>query len=218
MRWWFLFLAAACVAQATEPKAKATDYPLHAPSPKAEIGVDFHVRTVFGARQSFVLDDYLVVEVAFFPKEPLLISTSHLTLRLDGKKTLFAQTPGIVAASVKYPDWGWYRGPSVEAQSGDQGIRVGGPPTPVERFPGDRRDPRTTTPRQPRADASATGVEIEKENPAEVVTSQALTEGERDSATSGYVYFAHKGELRKLKSIELVYQQPNATPVVLRLR
>lgn len=205
---------------AADPKPKPADYALQFGTPQADFGIEFQVRTVFGERHSFVVDEYLVVEVAAYPKSPegFLLSSAHFTLRLNGKRSLFSQAPGMVAASLKYPDWSWQRGGQIAAGAGGGGVILGGPGAPVSRFPGDQKDPRTRLPRQPRAESGATGVEIEREDAVEIVNSKALPEGPAKSAVAGYLYFPHKGELKKLKSIELVYQTPQGSPMAISLR
>src|SRR6267143_875960 len=112
-----------------QPREKASDYPEHAKL--AERGV-------------LVASDYLVVEVAVFPLTlaGVTVSSRQFTLHVNGKKTpVFTQSPGMVAASIKYPDYERTRLRLV-AQAGP--VIIGGT-QPVGRFPGDpsaRRPPR----------------------------------------------------------------------------
>ena len=55
--------------------------------------------------QSFTVDDYLIVEIGLFPKGEANVDLRRFTLRMNGKALLLTQTPGMVAASLKYPDW-----------------------------------------------------------------------------------------------------------------
>ena len=66
------------------------------------------VRLISYGRESFVTDNFLVVEVAIFPHTGKVydVRANRFSLRVNGKKeALFAQSPGMVIASVKYPDW-----------------------------------------------------------------------------------------------------------------
>jgi hypothetical protein len=202
----------------TDVKAKPSEYEVQQPIPSGTVAADFLVRTFFGQKQSFVTDDYLVVEVAIFPAKEMTVSASHFSLRFNNKKSaVFAQFPGMVAASIKYPDWAGQQGGSASGGAGGGGI--GGPPAPVERFPGDRRDPRSRTPRPPTASTDAApGVERPNESPVQLISERALVEGPTKHPVSGYLYFPYKGNVGKLKTIDLVYQTPGTEPVLLRLR
>jgi hypothetical protein len=173
-----------------------------------------------GADQLFVVDDYLVVLVAVYPlhKRTVNIDSRSFTLRLNGKKdAVLAQAPGLVAASMKYPDW--RRKPQLVGGvgMGDTGIILGRP-QPVERFPGDPRPRQDRLPNPPRTD---TGVQVpptEAVDPAELVQKLALPDGAIRVPTAGYLYFAYTGKLSKLKNVELVVQSESEEAVVLRLR
>jgi hypothetical protein len=231
-RVWILVLGLAALlpnvdAAGTEPKAKPSDYQFQAETPKGVLAFDFLVRTFFGAKQSYVADDYLVFEVALFPKggergqgEPWMASTSHFTLRINGKKqAVYAQTPGMVAASLKYPDWSFQRGGSVSAGAGDSQITLGGPGVPTSRFPGDQRDPRSRMPRRPDVATSPVQSQEEPENPAQVVVDRALVEAATRGPMSGYLYFAQKGNVDKMKTIELHYHvDGTAEPIIVKIR
>ena len=209
----------ACVAygQGTETKAKVTDYPVHGTAGEIGIGAEYMVQSVASSRGSFIADKFLVVNVAIFPRSPMTISTSVFSLRVNGKDTLMAQTPSMVAASVKYPDWNHQRGVVVAA-----GPVIIGRPTPVERFPGDNRPAESRLPGPvPRAPTDATGgvTGAEQLDPSEVVNVASLPEGPRKQPVSGYVFFPYSGKLTKIKKVELLVQfDESQQPLVLLLR
>jgi hypothetical protein len=194
-------------------KPKPADYPVHAPAGDAWLGAEYHVRSVLARGQTIVVQDYLVVEVALYPPpgKPLAVSTGQFTLRLNGKKLLlYAQAPGFVAAALKYPDW--ERRPTLVATGGigDAGVIIGRPEQ-VERFPGDNRPSRTRLPRPPRAPApeDPSGLaEEEPPKPEELVVEAALPGGEAKGPVSGYLYFAHKGKTKSIRTLELLYEGP----------
>src|SRR5919106_5151296 len=100
--------ASACWPQGTVPKADPGEYRVQATGVLADYGIEYQVRTVSAGRDSFLSEDYLVVEVAVFPKtgSKTKVDLRNFTLRLNDKGgELLAQTPGIVAASFKYPNW-----------------------------------------------------------------------------------------------------------------
>jgi hypothetical protein len=212
-------LSAAGEVPPVEPKAKASEYPIHAKFADFEFGAEYMVRSV-GADQLFVVDDYLVVLVALYPlhKRTVNIDSRFFTLRINGKKdAIFAQAPGMVAASLKYPDW--RRRPQVIGGigAGDGGIILGRPQS-VERFPGDPRPRQDRLPNPPGTDAGIQRPENEAVDPAELVQKVALPDGPIRVPTAGYLYFAYTGKLSKVKNVDLVVQPEAGEAVVLRLR
>jgi hypothetical protein len=147
----------------------------------------------------------------------MTITTSAFVLRINGKEKLMAQTPGMVGAALKYPDWQYERGVRMAA-----GPVIIGRPAPVERFPGDNRPAQSRIPGPvPRAptDAGSGAATAEPEDPAEVVNLTSLPEGPRRQPVSGYVFFPWQGKLTKIKTVELhVRFDESREPVILRLR
>jgi hypothetical protein len=181
------------------------------------VTAEFHVRSVSSGSEMFVTPDYLVVEVTVAPPErgEILVSHSHFTLRMNGKKqVLFPQAPAFVAASLRHPDWEMR--PGVVAQAGPI---ILGRPEVTERFPGDPIPPRSRLPAPPKAPApeNPSGAETERKKPADVVVEAALPEGKTTAVVKGYLYFAHRGAIKKIKSLELIYQGP-AGDTVIKLR
>ncbi|MBI1789687.1 MAG: hypothetical protein HYR60_19305 [Acidobacteria bacterium] len=206
-----LLLARLLAADGTTPKQRPSEYTAQATVSSLSIAADYWVRTFGGAGRTFYTNDYLVVEVALYSaaREPATVSTGRFTLRINGKKpALFAQSPGMLAASLKYPDW--ERRPHLEATAGVGGIDVtAGRPRPTERFPGDPSVSSTRLPRPPKApepeNPSGEGP-APQAKPEEIAVESALPEGERVLPVSGYLYFAYKGALSKIRTVELVYQ------------
>ena len=88
-----------------DAKPKAADYPLHTSVGDVSIGAEYLVHSIPVGDQTFLTPDYLVVEVALYPKanDPIVISDETFTLRVNGKKqVIYPQSPGFVAASMKY--------------------------------------------------------------------------------------------------------------------
>jgi hypothetical protein len=175
------------------------------------------VRSVSTPKASFLTDDYLVVEVALYPGSGgMAVNAQEWTLRVNGRKEeLLTQTPGIVAASLKYPDWS--QRPRVVAGAGPVII---GEPAPVERFPGDNRPARTRVPGQiPRVPTQAdTGVEEEPVDMNDVIARAALPEGSFRGPVSGYLFFPWRGNPAKIKSVDLIYRPKSGTRATLRIR
>ena len=226
-----VLLLAACVfsgellrADRISPKAQPEDYPAHAKAAGIEIAADFLIHSFFGAEhdQMFFVRDYLVVEVAVYPQAgaSYRVDASQFTLRLDGKKdVLFPQSPGLVAYSAKYPD-GDTR-PRLEAGAGVGDVTATlGRPVPVPRFPGDRTgapNPQRLPPQAPETSDRRNVPKTEQTTPEEVIRQTALEGGPQHAAIAGYLFFAYSGNLKKIKSVELVYRDP-AGATTLRLR
>ncbi|MEJ7606462.1 MAG: hypothetical protein WKF37_09370 [Bryobacteraceae bacterium] len=134
------------VPHGTSVKPQVADYPVHAALQNANIGAEYMVRSFGEPGRLFITEDYLVVEVAIFPssREPFHIDLRNFNLRLNGRDLLASQTPGMVAASLKYPDWSMRPQTTVQA-----GPVILGRPRSQPRFPDDNR------PRQDRLPESA---------------------------------------------------------------
>jgi len=206
-----MLTAALAWAAGIDPRPAATDYPAHARGDAVSLGAEYMVRSLSARNQTFVVNDYLVVEVGLYPAQGrrLLVSSGHFTLRVNGKKeVLFPQTPGMVAASMKYPDW--ERRPELVAGGGVGGVDVmiGGNPQ-VERFPGDPRPRQTRLPAPPRAPSGKPEPEQEAAPRAEeLISESALPEGETSQPVAGYLYFAYRGKIKAIRSLELIYNGP----------
>lgn len=202
-------------------KDGAAAYPAHTRAGQFEVGAEYLVRSIPGPRGVFFIKDYLVVEVAVFPPRggTAEVSASAFALRMNGKKRpLLPQSPGFVAASLKYPEW--REGPRLEAAAGagNTGV-VLGRPEPVERFPG---DPTATSrlPRPPRAPEPEKPGAIDRQPEAtadEVAVASALPEGPARLPVAGYLYFPYSGKTKSIKSLELLYSGPEGD-AALKLR
>ncbi len=202
--------------QGTTPKEKPADYPVRAQLAGFQIAAEYLVHSL--PVNGGVLDakDYLVLEIAIYPeaREKVLVSSGDFTLRINNRKSLlFAQVPGMVAASIKYPDWEVR--PTLEADVGVGGADVilGRPPV-TSRFPGDPLPGQSRLPRQPRVpdQTSPAGEGKPAAEPVDVsVARSALPEGVAHGPVSGYLFFAFKGKTKSIRSLELVYSSPDGS-------
>jgi len=215
---YLLFLFA--VMLSAQDRNKATDWPSHNTTPKAAIGAEYMVRSVMHPDGNVVVRDYLIVEVAIYPaaREEFVLSHQHFTLRINGKKSaIFPQTPGMVAASLKYDDWEQRPNLIATGGVGNTGVILGRPQQ-SERFPGDP-SARNRLPKPPTAPApeDRSGLERDrapKTKPDEIVVSAALEEGPISKPRRGYLYFAQKGKAESFKKVELVYSGPAGEAVI----
>jgi hypothetical protein len=199
-------------AQGTPPKAKASEYPVHADLDREiTLSAEYLVHAIPTSSGSQFTTDYLVVEVAFFSPRltPVNLSPEHFLLRINGQRVpLMTQSAGIVAASIKYPDW--TQKPRVVGTAGVGNADViFGQPRPVERFPGDPTartgptQPRAPEPENPTGEAKAPRVPIEDQ-----IQRAFLPEGEQVLPVSGVIFFPFRGKTRSLRSLELLYDGP----------
>jgi hypothetical protein len=208
----FALASASFLCGQTTVKEKPEDYSAHAASGATAIGADYLVHSIPAHSQTFFARDYLVFEVALFPSrdEPIEITTNTFTLRINGKKEIiYRNSPGFVAASLKYPDWEQHPQSAVQV-----GPVILGPPPAVGRFPDDpnqtRRPPKSPTPGE--------SAGIDRDDPAtpdEAVARYALPDGRIEKPISGYIYFHFRAKPKSVKSLDLIYAD-NAGSVTLK--
>jgi hypothetical protein len=197
-------------ASAWAETREASLYPVRLAFGERTLAAEYMARSIPVPGGSLFTEDYLVIDVAMFgPKyDSLALSSSHFTLRMNGKKTpILSQTPGVVAGSLKYGDWSR---PRLEAGAGvgNAGV-VLGRPVPVERFPGDPTVRRLPAPPVPSQSPSAPGVEREQAAPVEEqIERAALAEGVQKLPLSGLLFFPYRGKPGSVKRLELEYEGP----------
>ncbi len=210
-----LSAAALAFAQGTTPKAQPSDYPTHAALDSGfAVAAEYLVHSILTPAGFLIADDYLVVEVAFFGKgkSKLNIGAGNFAVRINNreKSSIAPDSPGTVAASIKYPDWTQKPGvtPSASAGAGNAGVVYG--PASAPRFPGDptggRPLPNPVPQTDPNVPAKPGEAPIE-----ERVQAAALDEGDRVTPASGLIFFPFRGRIKSIKSLELIYQGPAGT-------
>ena len=198
-------------AQAPEARKSASEYAAHSEMKAGAIGAENLGHGIMTKNGVFAADDYLVIEVALYAKARSVdVGAGQFTIRINGKgRQLMAQSPGMVAASIKYPDWE-HTPPQLTLGAGDSDVILGGPNT-VPRFPGDRRPMgQDRLPRPPQVPTTAAPVERQQEEPVEdVVKRWSLPEGsDLRSPICGYLYFPYGKKLKSIKKLELIYDGP----------
>src|SRR3954449_10785368 len=98
----YLAAAAAAFAQGTTPKPSSEDYPVHAKSGANELAAEYMVHSFSAGEQMFIAENYLVVEVAFYPPKggSVGVETGRFGLHDNGKTPLAPESPAMVAASL----------------------------------------------------------------------------------------------------------------------
>lgn len=201
-----LLVASIATAQYEVPR-KVNEYPAHASWPRFEIGAEYLVHSIPADNGSLFARDYLVVEVAIYPgKQPVMISDAHFTLRMNGKKSVLnAESPSFVASSMKYPDW--EQRPTLVGTAGvGDGSVIVGAPTPAPRFPGDRTGGVPIgMPRKEPDNTDAAGNPRPYASVDDLIARAALPEGEARTPRKGALFFAYKGKLKSIRTLELFY-------------
>jgi hypothetical protein len=186
-----------------EPKELA-QYPDRVALGTRTLAAEFMIHSISTPKGVYVAEKYLVVDAALFGEGRLLTSAAHFKLRINGaRQPIFPQTPEWVAVSIKDPAWA--NGTpqlTMGAGVGNAGVTLGGPPR-VERFPGD------PTARRPQPAGTPAKVEsVPTASMEEQIQLASMPEGERRLPSGGLLYFAYKGKVKSLKSVELLYEGP----------
>lgn len=205
-----LLFALACYAQAADPKPKASDYPASGRAGEVEFGAENWGHGFVTLQGAYALDQYIAVEVAVYParNKSVVISSGNFQLRLNRKSRLLAQAPGLVAASLKYPDLDHQPRIEGEAGMGDAGVILGRP-RQTSRFPGDPRAQTNPLPPPPSpGDRPGMPQKQEKLTIDQILDRAALPSVEIGRPASGYLFFPYRGKMKSLKSIELLYEGP----------
>jgi hypothetical protein len=203
-------IALPLLAQNSPPRSKPADYPAHVTLPGMEIAAEYLLHSIPTEKGFYFTKEYLVVDVAVFRNvtENFKISSGQFTLRMNhGQSVLSPDSPGTVAASLKYPDW--EQRPNLAAQAGP--VIIGAPPA-VGRFPGDHRD---TQPMPPpvKQEPDPSGAETEPAKSIEqLIALAALSEGHPGNAVKGCVFFRFRGKTKSIRSLELVYDAGESRP------
>jgi len=193
-----LILACAAVfcAHAADPRSAATDYPAHAEWAGGSIGAEYLVHSVPTEQSMLFADNYLVIEVGVFPKNkqetPIPGITFHLMV--NGKLRIDADAPGMVAGSMSFS--------GLPGQNGH--------------FP---NDPTVQQP-LPRPPNPGAGTNSEPTEPLTVddLLKHAALPATAAKPAGGLLFFPFEGKTKKIRTLELVWEPPNAEPVTLKLR
>ncbi len=214
-----LWALPALFAQNEVPR-KASEYPAHASWSGFEIGAENMFHSIPAEGGTIFARDYLVIEIAIYPsKRPVDIAAGNFTLRINGGQVLLPpESPGFVAASVRYPDWEQRAVTTASAGLDDKNVTLGAPP-PVARFPG---DPTAGAPRMPRQeppdDIESVGQPKEHRSLEQLVALAALPEGEARLPRKGCLYFAFKGKLKRIHTLDLLYDDSLGNTATLKLQ
>lgn len=214
MGMWFasftvLFLLALPVAAqyGLDARRSADQYPAHKTAGDLTVAAEFHFRAVEYQGDTHFLRDALVVEVALYRQgmQKLDVGSVVFRLNVNGKKTLFAQTAGLVLSQEHLGSQ-----PALDIFVQDGRVRLGGPD--LGRYPEKGRPqplPRVEDPNRPQREAPSLDA---------VLQQLALPTGKRTLPVAGMVYFQYRKKLKSIKKLELVCDGPSGESVALKLR
>ena len=193
-------------------RQSASEYPANTSAPHVEIGAEFLARSIPVQKGVLFARDYLAIDIGVFPKPgpPVGVGSGQFTLVINREKIpLQTHSPGMVAASMEYPDWEPHTG--LTAGVDVEGVDVGTPQTwPGRRFPGDgRADPHP---------GHATAEVDSSESLDDQVLHVSLPSGEFSRPVRGLIYFQYKGKVRKIQSLRLLWDGPAGAHAELALR
>ena len=179
-------------------------YPASVSMQSGKLAAEFLGHSIPVPQGTFIAENYLVMDAALFGEGVRQLSASQFKLRLNGKKDLiFPQTPAWVSATIKDPSWAGGR-PQITMGGGvgNTGVVLGGPRS-VERFPGD------PTAQRPQPAGTPARVEtVPLATLEEQIEQASFPEGQRKLPAGGLLFFAYKGKLKSVKTLELLYESP----------
>lgn len=179
---------ASCVlAQGLPPRVAPTDYASQGKAGSITIAADFTGHSIPTPQGTFLSEDHVVVEAAFFgpADSKVKITVEDFSLRINGKKSPSPSQPFLlVAKSLKDPEW--IPPEPVEKKSktslGGGGGQDSGPVIP---------------PKMPIELRHAMDQKVQK---------ATMPEGERATPVAGLLYFQYRGKTESIRSLELVYE------------
>lgn len=202
-----LCLSLSAFAQGTTPRSNPEDYPVHAETRSGAIGAEFMLHSFSAGEQTYLVRNYIVIEVALYPLEAKTVDvhSGNFMVRINGKKQeLLPQPSSIVSAAVAHPEWDGPSPVELGAGAGPATVTLGQPRLP--QIPGMPIPGQGTAPtRVPRDDPSGLPPR-ERVKPEQLVLDTALPQGESRRPVSGFLYYAYPGKSSSIKSLELRYE------------
>jgi len=175
------------------PRVAPTDYQAHAVMGKFTLAADFVEHGVPTPDSTFNSEEFVTVEAALYgpADSKVKVSIDDFSLRINGKKTaLNSKQFGMVFASLKDPSW---EPPEPAQPKSKGGLTTGGgggggqdnSPPPVVHMP------------MPLVHTMQ--LKVQK---------AAMPEGERALPVAGLLFFQYRGQVKGIKTVELIYSGP----------
>jgi hypothetical protein len=175
------------------PRAVPTEYPAQTKLGAITLAADFLGHSVSTPEATFTSEGYLVVEAAFFGKagDRITLSPEQFSLKLNGKKSTLESVPyALIFGSLKDPAWEESQA-AAKVEKSKTSVGGGGG--------GGADEPK---PAPPKMSLELARVMQHK------VTIASMPLGDRPLPLAGLLYFPYGGNVKKLSSIELLYNGP----------
>jgi len=172
------------------PRAAAADYQAQGQAGALTVAAEFKGHSVPTPQGPLSTEDYVAIETGLLGPlgARLVLSSSDFSLRINGKKAPLPSQPyGLVAGSVKDPEW---EPPVPAAPKSKTSVGGGG---------------------QGEANAPPAPVQIpiaEKRAMAQRVQKASLPEGDRTLPQAGLIFFQYRGKIQSIHAMELIYAGP----------
>jgi hypothetical protein len=186
-------IAALCVCAYGQvaPRAAPSEYQTQAKAGAVTIAAEFKGHSVPTLDSIFTTEDFVVVEAALYgaADSKLTFSIDDFSLRVNGKKVPLPSLPtDFISRNVKDPEWAPPAAP--ESKKSKTQLNTGGgggddSPPPIVHVP----------------------IEVQRAM-IQKVQKAAMAQGERPLPQAGLLFFQFGGDVKKIKSIELVYSGP----------
>lgn len=179
-------------AKGMPPRTSPAEYQAQARAGAVTIAAEFQGHSVPTLQGPLGTEDYVSVETGLFgsPGARMTVSAADFSLRINGNKPVPSQPFGLVAGSVKDPEWAPPELVEAKAKAklngggdGQQSDPIG-PPPPVK-IP----------------------VPVQR-GWAQRVQKVALPEGDRPLPQAGMIFFQYRGRIKSIYSLELIYAGP----------
>jgi len=204
-------LVCAGSAQVLKPREKPADYAVRANlQHDFVLAADYLVHSVpsgtGNASDGMVANDYLVIEIGVFgkPYSKIDLLEGRFELKLNGKTTLTPDSPGTVAASIKFDDWNPRKTVELGGGYGNTTV-VYGPSPRSPRFPGDPAEQKPPAPADDPGKPKSYDVPVSID---ERIARVSLAPHELPTPAVGLLFFPYKGKTKSIKSLELIYEGP----------
>jgi hypothetical protein len=176
-------------AQGLPPRVAPSEFQAQAKAGAITIAADFVRHSVPTPQATLTTEDYVVVDVGFYgpPEAHAKISIDDFSLRINGKKAALPSQPfGLVLQSLKDPE---YVAPESVAKKSSKTSIGGG---------GEQNDPGSPPP------VIHIPIEVQRAM-AQRIQKASLALGDRPLPQEGLIFFRYGGNVKKIDSVELIY-------------
>jgi len=181
------------VSTGVPPRPAPSDYQAQGQTGTITIAADFTGHSIPTPDATFTTEQYIAFEVGLFGKagDRTTLSPDQFSLKLNGKKSVIQSSPyALIFSSLKNPEWEEEQ-VAAKVEKAKTSINGSGG--------GGADDPKPAPPKMPIGVARAMEQKVQK---------AALPEGDRALPLAGLLFFQYGGNVKKLSSIELLYNGP----------